>query len=231
MGRLNKIEVMGKIKKIKKPTVLGKEEMRSSNNDEQSEIVLNLIVQCYDEETKKYYNLPVAVWGEKAIQLTREFAKNRLSVGDLIYVNGELRYSYIYNKDEKGKVMLDSPKLIYITIKANTVEFVSREMKKTTLNTSINEVRLFGNLVEDPVETEEGFVVAVDRLYSKEMKLPNYKTTDYITLVMDKKEKMKGNLKKGDFVIVDGKLLTRKQEGEQVRPTIVVGVNKIVGGE
>lgn len=181
--------------------------------------VLNFLIRCYDKEDGRHYTLPVAVWGKELV----DQCMTHLKYGDLVYVGGVLRYKHV--KDENGKI-----KEVYTSVKASTVEFISKKLKNEKLDYSMNEVKLIGNLVHNPVVGERGFVVAVDRLYpTKNITVSNDKLTDYVTLFVSDESKIKGNLKKGSVVIIDGKLMTRKKQEDKSIPRIVVGVNEIVG--
>lgn len=205
-------------------------DLENKENEEKmtNTMVLNFLVKCFDEDDQRYYTLPVAVWGKKEVKQCQEFLNN----GDLVYIQGELRYKFIYNKTNKKF------ERVYTTVKADTVEFLTKKLKNTKnieskkLEHYINDVKLIGNLVEDPTDTKKGFVVAVDRKYpTKDVKTPNHKLTDYVTLVLDGDAKVKGNLKKGSVVVVNGKLMTRRIEEleQEATPRIVVGVKEIVG--
>jgi len=221
MARVNFVQLMGRNVSEEFQIRMIDEEKTDGKNPN---LVLNFLLECYDEEEGKSYRLPVAVWGKDlVIQCQNHMKKN-----DLVYVQGELRYKFIYNKEKKQM------EKVYTSVKATTVEFISKKMKDQDLNHTINEVKLIGNLVEDLVETEDGFVVAVDRLYpSKDLKVPNYKLTDYVTVLIKDKTQIKGNLKKGSVAIIDGKLMTRKvkdvSETGKVSPRVVVGAKQIVG--
>jgi single-stranded DNA-binding protein len=274
MARLNMVNLIGTVVNDQlDPRTIGSEKTDGENKME----VLNFLIRTFDEEYQRYFTLPVAVWGEDLVGDCLEFIKK----GDLVYVQGELRYKFIYNKQKKMH------EKIYTTVKAATVEFISKKLKDQPLNYSMNEVKLIGNLVEDPITEnsikeyprevsvieenrsyleaagldvqmlidkqvktvneeqakilesikgfslstpETGFVIAVDRLYpSKDLKIPNHKLTDYVTLVVNDKSKIKGDLKKGSVAIVDGKLMTRKRNEKIVEPRIVVDVKEMVG--
>lgn len=217
MARLNSVSLIGTVvNENLDPRTVDSEK----TDGKQSMAVLNFLVRCFDETLGRYNTLPVAVWGEREIL----DCMNHLNKGDMVYVQGELRYKFIYNTETKKH------ERIYTTVKASTVEFISKKLKGESLAYSMNEVKLIGNLVQDPTETEDGFVIAVDRLYpSKEVKVPNYKLTDYVTLVMKDKKQVMGNLKKGSVAIVSGKLMSRKLDEDVVKPRIVVEVDRIVG--
>lgn len=217
MARLNDVMLIGKkVDDGMEPKIVGK----SQTDGENANIVLNFLMKTYDEKIKRFVTLPVAVWGEEMV----EQCITHLQKDDLICVKGELRYKFIYN--HKSKQM----ERIYTTVKASTVEFLSKKMKTQELHYYVNKVSLVGNLVDEPVQTENGFVVAVDRLYpTKDVTAPNSELTDFVTLVIDDDSVLKGNLKKGSPVIIDGKLMTRRKRMDIIEPRIVVSVDKIVG--
>jgi single-stranded DNA-binding protein len=208
--------------------IVASEEMDSrmidaSKTDGTTDIpVLNFLVKCFDQVDKRFYTLPVAAWGTDLVSDCMNYMKK----GDLVYIEGELRYKHI-----KNPITRETEK-IYTTVKARTVEFISKKLKDEALELQShdNTVRLIGNLVHDPNDDAEGFVLAVDRLYPpKDMKISNDKLTDYVTLVVRDKELFNTNLKKGSAVIVSGKLLTKKRDENAAKPRVVVDVCKIVG--
>lgn len=225
MARVNSVTIIGTVvtdlQEVDPRTIHGLEnDVRDLGNDSKHQ-VLNFHVRCFDEEDQRPYTLPVAVWDEN---LTMQCLMH-VNKDDLVYIQGELRYKFVYNKETRQR------EKIYTTVKATTVEFLSKKMKGKRIPYSKNEVQLIGNLVNDPNETEDGFVLAVDRLYpSKDMKVSNDKLTDYVTLVVRDKAAFKSKLKKGSVAIVSGKLMTRKKtEDNTVKPRIVVDVKEIAG--
>lgn len=216
MARLNLVSLMGELVSDHLETrMIQKEKTDGKRNIP----VLNFLIRCYDKEDQRPYTLPVAVWGKERI----DQCLSHLKKGDLVYVQGELRYKHVRN--EEGKI-----ERVYTTVKAESVEFLSKKLNDQKLDYSMNEVKLIGNLVHNPVVAEDGFVVAIDRLYpTKDVTVPNDKLTDYVTLYVSGEEKIVGNLKKGSVVIIDGKLMTRRRQEDQSVPRIVVGVNEIVG--
>lgn len=221
MARINVVQLMGRnVSKEFQIRMIAE----GDSEGQKANLVLNFVLECYDEEERKKYRLPVSVWGKELVMQCQHHMKEN----DLVYVQGELRYKFVYNKEKREM------EKVYTSVKATTVEFVSKKMKNQELDHSINEVKLIGNLVEDPIYTDEGFVIAVDRLYpSKDLKVPNYKLTDYVTVVVKDKSVIKGDLKKGSMAIIDGKLMTRKihdiPDNGKVNPRIVVGAKRIVG--
>lgn len=229
MARFNSVTLLGRVVKME-PKMVGKDKTDGKNRA----VVMNFQIQCFDKDDNRYYRLPVAYWGIDEV----DQCEDHMNVGDLVLVQGELRYKFIKSKvkDEKTGKTIEKVDRIYTTVKASTVEFLSKKLKNTKhikddkLNHSINEVKLIGNLVEHPTHSDKGFVVAIDRLYpTKEVKGDNNEKTDFVTLIVDEKEKMSKKLKKGSVVIVDGKLMTRKKIKDKVIPTIVVDVKNIVG--
>ena len=232
MARFNSVTLLGRVyNMVAKP--VGKDK----TDGVEGSFVLNFLLECYSEEDKRSYRIPVAVWGEREVTQCLE----HLNEGDLALVQGEVRYKFIRvdEKDELGNVRLH-PKTkrpiqkverVYTAVKASTVEFLSKKMKKEELfYHSINEIRLIGNLVDEPKKGEEGFVIAVDRLYpTKQTKSPNHQLTDYVTLLVSEESVIRGNLKKGSVAIIDGKLMTRRMQGNMATPTIVVDVKRMVG--
>lgn len=220
MARLNLIKLIGT---VEYEGELDPREISADKTDGKNKMeVLNFFVKCFDEEDKRFYTLPVAVWGEKQVEECLRFMKK----GDLVYVQGELRYKYIQNKETKE---IDR---VYTTVKASTIEFISKKLKDEKLQFSMNDVTLIGNLVNDAKigDESESFVMAVDRLYpSKDLKVPNHKLTDYVHLVIRDSEKLKNELSKGSTVIVNGKLMTRKKTEKYGIPRVVVDVKDIVG--
>lgn len=217
MARFNNAVLIGKVvNEVLEPKIIGKDQ----TDGKKPNAVLNFLIEYFDTDDKRTYKLPVAVWGVDEVMQ----CKNYLNKGDLVLVQGEVRYKFI--KDPITKEIVK----IYTTVKASTVEFLSKKLKNQALEYAVNEVKLIGNLVGDACDKEEGFVVAVDRLYpTKEATLANEDSTDFITLVVRDKKKIKGNLKKGSVVIVDGKLMTRRRHKELIMPTIVVDVKEMVG--
>lgn len=211
MARLNQVTLMGKVVSEEiEPKIIEK----TKTNGEEASVLLNFKIQCWDQEDGRYYTLPVAVWGLDMV----DQCEKHIKYGDVICVIGELRYKFI--KDGKGK-----NQKIYTAVKAESVEFISKKVKNEPFYHPINQIRLIGNLVHDPIQSDEGFVIAVDRLApSKEKSEP-----DYVTLVLKDKSLIRGELKKGSMAIIDGKVMTvRKKEGV-VHPRIVVGVKEMVG--
>jgi single-stranded DNA-binding protein len=222
--KFNQVQLLGRVVDEElEPRIIGKEK----TDGERPAAVLNFRVEYFDKEDDCFYRLPIAVWGTKDVNDCLE----HLEKGSLVFVQGELRYKYIFEKNEVGERKLIK---VYTNVKASRIEFMGEKIKSPIFKKSINEVRLFGNLRDDPVETEEGFVVAVDRMLpSKEnIRSADY-STDYVHLVIKNKELIQRDdfkeLKKGSAVIIDGKLMTRKINEEIVRPTIVVSVKDIVG--
>lgn len=217
MARLNSVDLIGTIvNKEFKPNFIMAEKTDGKTNMP----VLNFLLRCFDEEKGRHFTYPIAVWGEEMIMDCMDHLKQ----GDMVYVQGELRYKFHYNKESHKR------EKTFTTVKAATVEFLSKKLKDVPLDYSMNEVKLIGNLVDEPVETEDGFVIAVDRLYpSKDLKVPNYKLTDYVTLVMTDKSIMKTKLHKSSVAIVEGKLMTRKKGDDESKPRVVVEVRNIVG--
>lgn len=226
MARVNSVTIIGTVvtdlQEVDPRTINGLEsEVGMLEKDNKKRQVLNFYVRCFDEEDQRPYTLPVAVWDE---ELSKQCLMH-VNKDDLIYIQGELRYKFIYNKDTRKR------EKIYTTIKASTIEFISKKMKGKRIPYSKNEVQLIGNLVNDPNETEEGFVIAVDRLHpAKEVEVKDDKRADYVTLVVRDKSVFKSKLKKGSVAIVSGKLMTRKKnEDNLVKPRIVVDVKEIAG--
>lgn len=187
---------------------------------ETANVVLNFRMKTYDEETQRFITLPIAVWGEALV----EQCLLHLKKNDLICVKGELRYKFIYNRLTK------QTERIYTTVKATNIEFLSKKMKSQNLHYYVNKIRLVGNLVEEPIKTENGFTLAVDRTYpTKDISAPNSELTDFVTLVIDEKSVLRGSLTKGSPVIIDGKLMTRKKRMDMIEPRIVVSVKEMVG--
>lgn len=213
MARINQVVLMG--------TVTNNEfEPRLIEENGERNMVLNLKLQYWNNSDKRYYNLPIAVWGSDMVKQCIAHLKK----GHLIYVYGELRYKFIRDPNTS------EIKRIYTTVKAASLEFFTKKAGDETFFHQINEVRLAGNLVEDPVETEDGFILAVDRLYpTKDIKTPNHKLTDYITICCDDKNKIRGNLRKGSMAIIDGELMTKKRVEGVVQPRVVVRVKEMVG--
>ena len=190
MARLNQVTLMGRVVSEEiEPKIIEKEK----TNGEEASVLLNFKIQCWDEEDSRHYTLPVAVWGLDMVDQCEKFLK----YGDVICVVGELRYKFI--KDRNGK-----NKKIYTAIKAENIEFISKKVKNEPFYYPINQIRLIGNLVHDPIESEDGFVIAVDRLApAKDKNEP-----DYVTLIVKDKNAIKGNLKKGSMAIIDCKIIT-----------------------
>ncbi|QST02993.1 single-stranded DNA-binding protein (plasmid) [Pontibacillus sp. ALD_SL1] len=227
MARFNSATLLGKVVNEKlEPKIIGKHQTDGIKPN----AVLNFLIEYFDEEDKRTYRLPVAVWGVDEVEQCEEHMKK----GDLVLVQGEVRYKHIPLRDEYGKIQRDENdeiimEKIFTTLKTNTIEFVSKKLKNEALQYGINDVKLIGNLVSEPTDSEEGFVVAVDRLYpTKEVK-PNENLADFITLVATDKAKIQGGLKKGSTVIVDGKMMTRKRRKDIVTPNIVIGIKEMVG--
>lgn len=231
MARFNSATLLGRVyNKAAKP--VGKDK----TDGIEGSFVLNFQLECYCEEDKRSYRIPIAVWGEREVTQCLEY----LNEGDLALVQGEIRYKFIRvdETDAEGNILYNSRtnrplqkvERVYTAVKATTVEFLSKKMKKEEMfYHSINEIRLIGNLVDDPKKGEEGFVIAVDRLYpTKQTKSPNHRLTDYVTLLVSDTSEIKGQLKKGSVAIIDGKLMTRKR-GNMAIPTVVVDVKRMVG--
>lgn len=217
MARLNDVLLIGK---TLSEELEAKFVRKEQTDGEAGNVVLNFLMKTYDEESGRFITLPVAVWGEELVDQCLTYLKK----DDLICVRGEIRYKFIYNHESK------STERIYTTVKASNVEFLSKKMKTKELHYYKNEVRLLGNLVDEPIETEDGFVVAIDRLYpTKEVTTHNANLTDYVTLVLDKNSVLRGNLAKGSSVIIEGRLMTRKKRMDIIEPRIVVTVNEMVG--
>lgn len=211
MARINQVTLMGRVVSEElEPKIIEKEK----TNGTDANVLLNFKIQCWDEEDHRHYTLPVAVWGLDMVEQCEKYLKN----GDIISVAGEIRYKFIKGQ---GNVT----KKIYTAIKADKVEFISKKIKNEPFYHTMNEILLLGNLVQDPVESEEGFVVAVDRLAPSKEKVD----PDYVTLVVKDKDIIKGNLKKGSMVVVKGKVMTVKKKEGVVHPRIVVGVQTMVG--
>jgi len=221
MARINEVSLIGTVVNTElDPKTVSPEKTDGQNNME----VLNFLVRCYNEYTGRVDTLPVAVWGENLVRECLMFMKK----DDLVYINGELRYKTIWNHE------LKRPERIYTTVKASTVEFLSKKLKDQKLyddKFGVNDVKLAGNLVEDPRWDGEGFILAVDRLHpSKDLKVPNHKLTDYVTIVVKDESCIRGPLKKGSVAIVEGSLMSRKRDDERIGfPRIVVDAKKIVG--
>jgi len=217
MARLNDVVLIGKkVDGEMEPKIVSKR----FTDGETANVVLNFLMKTYDEEAQRFITLPIAVWGEGLV----EQCLLHLKQNDLICVKGELRYKFIYNRDTK------QTERIFTTVKANNVEFLSKKMKTQNLHYYVNKVRLVGNLVDEPIQTEDGFVLAVDRTYpTKEASAPNSELTDFVTLILDEKSVLRGSLTKGSPVIIDGKLMTRKKRMDIIEPRIVVSVQEMVG--
>lgn len=223
MARVNLVNLIGTVvtdlQEVDPRTIDGFENEAEKSS---KRYVLNFYVKCYDEDDKRPYTLPVAIWDESLITQ----CLMHVNKGDLIYIQGELRYKFINNPQTRKR------EKIYTTVKAATVEFISKKMKGKSIPYSENNVHLIGNLVNDPTESEDGFVIAVDRLYPTNSvdDISNDKLTDYVTLVVRDKAAFKSKLKKGSVAIVSGKLMTRKKsEDNIIKPRIVVDVKTIAG--
>lgn len=217
MARLNDVFLIGNVVNAElEPKIVGKDK----TDGEKANVVLNFLMKTWDEELQRYINVTVAVWGEEMV----EQCLTNLKKDDLVCVKGELRYKSIYNrKSEKTEK-------IYTNVKVSSIEFLTKKMKTQQLDCYENIVRLVGNLVDDPIKTEEGFLVAVDRLYpTKEVSAPNSELTDFVTLVLSEDSVLKGEITKGKSVYIDGKLMTRKKRLDIIEPRIVVKVKKMVG--
>lgn len=228
MARMNRTIIIGRVSEDKalESRVINKEKTDGEN----SIPVLNLLLETRTKGKNgvRDVRIPVAVWGKKMVRQCSQFLKP----GDLVLVEGEYRYKAV--KDEDGKIVQN-----YQTVKASNIEFLSKKLKESDthkLNYSKNEIHLIGNLVHDPRISKDadyhGFVMAVDRLYpTKEVDgIENDKLTDYVTLVVQDKSKIKSNLKKGSVAIVSGELMTRRVLNRDTMPRIVVNVDEIIGG-
>lgn len=231
MARVNFVQLIGKVKfplvKDEKTGEITENKERAlkiriiDTGNEQDNYVLNLILRYFDQEENKFHNIPVTVWGR---ELSQQCFKH-LKEDDFIYVQGELRYKYHFNKETRKR------EKVFTNVKASTIEFLSKKIKDQPLDYYMNEVKLVGNVVEMPTKETDGFVVAVDRLHpSKDLEVPNYKLTDYVHVMMKDKNKMKGKIQKGSTVIIDGSLMTNKMTNDGTfSPRIVVGAKEIVG--
>lgn len=196
MARLNHVQLIGKIE--------SKSEIRKIKADNEIEVpILNFVVSCEDLEDKRKYKIPIALWNEEAYQM-----EQWIRTGDYVYINGEMRYKFIKNGNKIEK--------IYTNVKANTIELITKQIKNPFHTPHyVNEVKLMGNIVNGD---KNNFIIAVDRLPKE--------TPDFITITNEKGNAIKGNFKKGSFVILDGKIATRKKENViknlPYSPTIIV---------
>jgi len=218
MARLNDVMMAGKvISEELEPKLVSKNE----TGGESAQVVLNFKMRTYDKIAQRYITLPVAVWGEELV----EQCITELEKGDSICVKGELRFKFIRNK-QTGKT-----ERIYINVKASCIEFLSKKMKTKDVPFYKNSVQLIGNLVSDVKQGDEGFVVAVDRLYpTRETTAPNSELTDFITVVANEGSVLNGALTQGSNVIIEGRLMTRKKRMDDLlEPRIVVAVDNYIG--
>lgn len=203
---------------------------RNRFGEVENDIVLNFLIQTFNEKLDRSYNLPIAIWGEQMVEQCLEHLKSN----DFVSVKGEIRNKTHYNH-EKQEI-----ERIFTAVKTSNIEFLSK--KFGTQDPDLfedmyeNKVRLCGNLTDDIIETEEGYriaQVAIDRLYpTKEViksKTPNSELTDFITVMLDSETKLKGEFKQGAVVYLRGSLVTRKRRFGIVEPRIVVKADKMVG--
>lgn len=232
MARLNLVTLVGTVveESLEVQGILIDQASHGLNQTDVSDLkVLNFSIKCKTKNT--YQTIPVAVWDTMLIQQCMRY----LNKGEMVYVQGELRYKYVFNKETR---QFDK---IYTNVKAGTVEFISKKLKSKshehesnlmpTINYELNEVKLIGNLVEDP-KLEESFVLAVDRLgFQKEgdKRQKDYQFTDYVHLMVKDPAILRQKLTKSAMVIVDGSLMTQPKKEDQVTPRIVVDVKAIVG--
>jgi single-stranded DNA-binding protein len=223
MARINEVSLIGEVLNSELvPTIVTADKTDGQNHME----VLNFKIRCYNKDTRRYDIIPVAVWGEQKVRECMLYMKK----GDVVYVFGELRYKSI-NWNHK----LKTPERVIGTVKATTVEFLSKKLKDKHLSDptySINSVRLSGNLASDPIEGDGGFIIAIDRLYpSKDLQVPNHKLTDYVTVIVPDLSCVIGPLKKGSMAIIEGSLMTRRMNDEAITfPSTVVDARLVVGG-
>lgn len=218
MARLNDVLIVGKVINDElEPKLVSK----SESGGESNQVVLNFKMRMFDEEAQRFITLPVAVWGEELV----EQCVLHLEKDDSILVKGELRFKYIVNK-QTGKT-----ERLYINVKTSNIEFLSKKMKTKDVPFYKNSVQLIGNLVNDAKQGDDGFVVAVDRLYpTKEATAPNSELTDFITVVANEKSVLNGALTQGSNVIIEGRLMTRKKRMDGIlEPRIVVAVDNYIG--